>query len=69
MIEPPVIAFGPAETGGTWWAVLPSDRVLRSDRLTDLLATVERTMATDHPGRPFALQLDPTGMWDPGDAT
>jgi len=65
MVEPPVIAFGPTASADRWWAVLPSDEVLRDDRLTDLLTAVERVMALDHPGRPFTLCLDPTGEWEP----
>ena len=67
MAEPPVITFGRTYDADTWWAVLPSDAVLRHASLSELLALVEQAMAVEHPGRPFSFSLDTSGMWDPGD--
>ncbi|WP_250280653.1 MULTISPECIES: hypothetical protein [unclassified Frankia] len=66
MTEPPVVIFGQSADGDRWWAVLPSAEVLRASRFDDLLARVERAMAGQAPGRPFALMLDHRGTREPG---
>jgi hypothetical protein len=65
MPEPPIIPFGRAKNGKTWWALLPSSDIVRRDGLTPLLAAVEDAMARDHPGRPFSFWLGPTPDGDP----
>jgi hypothetical protein len=61
MAEPPVVVFGPRRADGGWWALLPSAEILDRASVTDLLTAIEQAMAVDHPGRPFALVLDPDG--------
>jgi hypothetical protein len=62
MAEPPVVMFGRSNRDNRWWAVLPSERLVHGDNVTELLDRVDEAMAREAPGRPFALSLDSSGI-------
>ncbi len=66
MAKPPSVFFGPSGRGDRWWALLPTSTELHAPNASVLISDVERAMARDTPGRPFALVLDLYGRGEPG---
>jgi hypothetical protein len=66
MATPPAVIFGPSSRADRWWALLPSTTALHAPTVSDLLTAIERVMAHDEPGRPFAMLLDLYGTREPG---
>lgn len=66
MTKPPSVFFGPSGRTDRWWALLPTSTALHAPNASALISDVERAMARDKPGRPFALVLDLYGSREPG---